>query len=114
MKFTMPDAVLYPLEGHSPEEALAKTTHMAVAAHQDDIEIMAFDGVMACFQQPDKWFTGVVVTNGAGSRATASMPVTRTPKWSPSAARSKRRRPWSASTPHRRCSTCPVRPQTMC
>ena len=67
MKFTMPDAVLYPLEGHSPEEALAKTTHMAVAAHQDDIEIMAFDGVMACFQQPDKWFTGVVVTNGAGS-----------------------------------------------
>ncbi|NLV41052.1 MAG: PIG-L family deacetylase [Candidatus Hydrogenedentes bacterium] len=67
MKFTMPDAVLYPLEGHSPEDALAKTTHMAVAAHQDDIEIMAFDGVMACFQQPDKWFTGVVVTNGAGS-----------------------------------------------
>ena len=67
MKFTMPDAVLYPLEGLSPEDALAKTTHMAVAAHQDDIEIMAFEGVMACFQQPDKWFTGVVVTNGAGS-----------------------------------------------
>ncbi len=67
MKFTMPDAVLCPLEGLSPEEALAKTTHMAVAAHQDDIEIMAFEGVMACFQQPDKWFTGVVVTNGAGS-----------------------------------------------
>lgn len=67
MKFTMPDAVLYPLEGLSPEEALAKTTHMAVAAHQDDIEIMAFEGIMACFQQPDKWFTGVVVTNGAGS-----------------------------------------------
>lgn len=67
MKFTMPDAVLYPLEGLSPEDALAKTTHMAVAAHQDDIEIMAFEGIMACFQQPDKWFAGVVVTNGAGS-----------------------------------------------
>lgn len=47
--------------------ALARTTHMAIAAHQDDIEIMAFDGIIKCFQQGDKWFTGVVVTNGSGS-----------------------------------------------
>jgi LmbE family N-acetylglucosaminyl deacetylase len=40
---------------------------MAIAAHQDDIEIMAIEGILACFQQPDKWFTGVVVTDGAGS-----------------------------------------------
>jgi LmbE family N-acetylglucosaminyl deacetylase len=40
---------------------------MAVGAHQDDLEIMAFDGILRCFQQDDKWFTGVVVTNGSGS-----------------------------------------------
>jgi LmbE family N-acetylglucosaminyl deacetylase len=40
---------------------------MAIAAHQDDIEIMAIDGILKCFQQPDRWFTGVVVTDGAGS-----------------------------------------------
>jgi LmbE family N-acetylglucosaminyl deacetylase len=40
---------------------------MAIAAHQDDIEIMAIEGILACFQQPDRWFTGVVVTDGAGS-----------------------------------------------
>jgi LmbE family N-acetylglucosaminyl deacetylase len=49
------------------EQALARTTHMAVAAHQDDIEIMAYHGVLACFGLTDKWFGGVVVTNGAGS-----------------------------------------------
>ena len=47
--------------------ALARTTHMAVSAHQDDIEIMAMDGVLQCFGKFDKWFTGVVATNGAGS-----------------------------------------------
>ena len=28
---------------------------------------MALDGVLACFANPDKWFMGVVVTDGAGS-----------------------------------------------
>lgn len=49
------------------EPALARTTHLTVGAHQDDLEIMAFDGIRACFQQNDRWFTGVVVTNGSGS-----------------------------------------------
>jgi LmbE family N-acetylglucosaminyl deacetylase len=40
---------------------------MAVSAHQDDLEIMAYHGIQACFQQVDKWFLGVVVTDGAGS-----------------------------------------------
>jgi LmbE family N-acetylglucosaminyl deacetylase len=48
-------------------EALARTTHMAIGAHQDDLEIMAIDGILKCFQQEDKWLTGVVVTNGSGS-----------------------------------------------
>jgi LmbE family N-acetylglucosaminyl deacetylase len=51
----------------STGEALARTTHLCVAAHQDDIEIMAYAGIAACFGREDKHFTGVVVTNGAGS-----------------------------------------------
>ena len=48
-------------------EALARTTHMGVSAHQDDLEIMAFRGIVECFGVEDRWFLGVVVTNGAGS-----------------------------------------------
>jgi LmbE family N-acetylglucosaminyl deacetylase len=39
----------------------------AISAHQDDIEIMAYHGIAECFGRKDKWFTGVVATNGAGS-----------------------------------------------
>jgi LmbE family N-acetylglucosaminyl deacetylase len=54
-------------DGLAPEAALARTTHLCISAHQDDIEIMAYHGVAECFGLKDKWFTGVVVTNGAGS-----------------------------------------------
>jgi LmbE family N-acetylglucosaminyl deacetylase len=50
-----------------PADALARTTHLAIAAHQDDIEIMAYHGIAECFGRTDRWFTGVVATNGAGS-----------------------------------------------
>ena len=70
MQFTLPTAQLY-IPDNAPEaEALARTTHLAIAAHQDDIEIMAIDGILAAFGQPDRWFTGVVMTNGAGSPRT--------------------------------------------
>jgi len=48
-------------------EALSRTTHLSIAAHQDDIEIMAYHGIAECFGREDQWFTGVVATNGAGS-----------------------------------------------
>src|SRR5688572_16535882 len=68
MKFSHSAAdVLVPDSKLSPEAALARTTHLCVAAHQDDIEIMAYQGIAECFGQSDKWFSGVVVTNGAGS-----------------------------------------------
>ncbi|MEA3440463.1 MAG: PIG-L family deacetylase [Chloroflexota bacterium] len=54
-------------DGIPVDKALERTTHLAVCAHQDDIEIMAIDGVLKCYQRQDQWFTGVVVTNGAGS-----------------------------------------------
>jgi LmbE family N-acetylglucosaminyl deacetylase len=68
MKFSHSAAdILVPDSRLSPEAALARTTHLCVAAHQDDIEIMAYHGIAECFGQQDKWFSGVIVTNGAGS-----------------------------------------------
>ena len=46
---------------------MAKTTHLAVGAHQDDIEFMALHGILECFGKADKWFSGVTVTDGGGS-----------------------------------------------
>ena len=67
MQFHNSNADLFVPDGAAPEAALARTTHLCISAHQDDIEIMAYHGVAECFGQRDKWFTGVVVTNGAGS-----------------------------------------------
>ena len=67
MKFHLDTAEVY-LPDHMPEaQALARTTHLCFAAHQDDIEIMAAQPILECFQQEDQWFTGVVVTDGRGS-----------------------------------------------
>lgn len=67
MKFVKDGAELFIPDGKPEEEALARTTHMAISAHQDDIEIMAYHGILNCFGKEDQWFSGVVVTNGAGS-----------------------------------------------
>ncbi len=67
MKFKIDTAQLFVPDNLPPEEALGRTTHMAIGAHQDDLEIMAIDGILKCFQQKERWFTGVVVTNGRGS-----------------------------------------------
>ena len=67
MRFHLPTAEIFIPDGAPLEQALPRTTHIAVAAHQDDIEIMAAAPILACFQQKDRWFTGVVVTDGRGS-----------------------------------------------
>ena len=67
MKFHLDTAEIYIPDGMPAEQALARTTHLCLAAHQDDIEIMAAQPILECFQQQDKWFTGVVVTDGRGS-----------------------------------------------
>src|SRR5512143_3890029 len=63
----MASAEVYVPDGLGVKEALMRTTHLCVSAHQDDIEIMAAAPILECFQQKDKWFTGVVVTDGRGS-----------------------------------------------
>ena len=67
MNFHLPTAEVYIPDDLPLEQALARTTHLCIAAHQDDIEIMAAQPIIECFQQKDKWFTGVVVTDGRGS-----------------------------------------------
>ncbi|MDD5091847.1 MAG: PIG-L family deacetylase [Candidatus Wallbacteria bacterium] len=54
-------------DGSTVESALSRTTHLCICAHQDDMEIFAFHGIAECFNSTDRWFTGVVVTDGAGS-----------------------------------------------
>lgn len=60
-------AEIFVPDGTPVDEALARTTHMGIGAHQDDLEIMAYDGILKCFAQPDRWFMGVTCTNGSGS-----------------------------------------------
>lgn len=70
MKLSHPNADVFVPNGEAPEVALARTTHLCVIAHQDDIEINAYPAVAACHGRSDRFFTGVVMTNGAGSART--------------------------------------------
>lgn len=67
MEFYMSGAELYVPDGVSENEALKRTTHMGISAHQDDLEIMTYPGILKCFGSKDDWYLGVVVTDGAGS-----------------------------------------------
>ena len=51
------------------EDALARTTHLAIGAHSDDLEIMAYHGIVDCYgyRKRNKWFSGITVTDGRGS-----------------------------------------------
>jgi LmbE family N-acetylglucosaminyl deacetylase len=67
MQFHNPLSEIYVPDNALVEEALSRTTHLAVGAHQDDIEFMAYHGILECFGKADRHFTSVTVTNGAGS-----------------------------------------------
>jgi LmbE family N-acetylglucosaminyl deacetylase len=59
-RLTIPD-------GLSGSPAIARTTHLGIGAHQDDLEFMAFHGILACYDRTDRWFGGVTITDGRGS-----------------------------------------------
>ncbi|HOJ11312.1 MAG TPA: PIG-L family deacetylase [Clostridiales bacterium] len=67
MKLKQPGAELFIPDNLTVEEGIARTTHMGISAHQDDIEIMAYHGVMECFGKEDQWFFATILTDGAGS-----------------------------------------------
>lgn len=59
-RFFIPDCL--------PEaDALPRTTHLGVGAHPDDLEFMTWHGIVSSYRSEDRWFAGVVVTDGAGS-----------------------------------------------
>ena len=67
LELTNPGAEVFVPDDAGIDEALARTTHLAVGAHPDDIPIMALDGIGQCFGRHDQWFLGVTVTDGSGS-----------------------------------------------
>jgi LmbE family N-acetylglucosaminyl deacetylase len=67
MKFHLQTAELFIPDGLPEEKALDRITHLAISAHQDDIEIMAVEPILKCFQREDLWFGAVVMTDGRGS-----------------------------------------------
>ena len=67
MKLSQPRAEIWVPDGANETESLARVTHMAIAAHQDDVEVMALEGILAGFGSGNRCFMAVIVTNGAGS-----------------------------------------------
>ena len=63
LKLTKPGAEIF-----APDGLIA--THLAIAAHADDIEMMALDGILTCFGHPEYSFAGIITTDGAGSSRT--------------------------------------------
>lgn len=70
MKLHNSTAEVFIPDGKPQVEALRRITHLGIGAHQDDLEFMAFHGILECFARDDKWFGGVTCTNGAGSSRT--------------------------------------------
>lgn len=75
----MPEAPPPAADVHVPDgvpvpDALARTTDLAVGAHPDDLEILVPGIIGACRDDPDRWFTGIVCTDGAGSVAPPDHP----------------------------------------
>src|SRR3990170_4629582 len=88
MRLGVDTAEVFVPDGLPVEAALARTTHLGIGAHQDDLEIMAIHGILSCFHQKDHWFTGVVVTDGGGKgggkcRNVQSLPQPAPGRWAP-------------------------------
>ena len=67
MKLHNPTAEIFIPDHKGLTDALPRITHLGIGAHQDDLEFMAFHGILKCFARDDQWFGGVTCTNGAGS-----------------------------------------------
>ena len=67
MKFHNKAAEIFIPSGLDEQKALSQTTHLCIAAHHDDLEIMAYAPIAECYGNSSKHFSGVVVTDGGGS-----------------------------------------------
>lgn len=60
-------AQIFVPDGTPEDKAISRTTHMGVGGHPDDLEILAYHGILECFGSQERWFSGVTVTDGGGS-----------------------------------------------
>jgi LmbE family N-acetylglucosaminyl deacetylase len=67
MKLHNSTVEIYVPDGKPVAAALKRITHLGIGAHQDDLEFMAFHGILECHASKSKWFGGVTCTNGSGS-----------------------------------------------
>lgn len=67
MKLNAADADIFIPDGSSLQKALDRTTHLGIGAHADDLEVLAFHGIIAGYDNPHGWFSGITCTNGSGS-----------------------------------------------
>jgi LmbE family N-acetylglucosaminyl deacetylase len=72
MKLHQISADIFIPDGSPAPAAFSRITHLGVGAHQDDLEFMAFHGIIACYHSDDQWFGGVTCTNGSGSARTGA------------------------------------------
>jgi LmbE family N-acetylglucosaminyl deacetylase len=72
MKLHQSSADIFIPDCSSTPAAFSRITHLGVGAHQDDLEFMAFHGIIACYHSEDQWFGGVTCTNGSGSARTGA------------------------------------------
>ena len=70
MKLNHPAAEIFIPDGQPEDSAFPRVTHLGIGAHQDDLEFMAFHGILECFGKSDQWFGGVTCTDGHGSSRT--------------------------------------------
>jgi LmbE family N-acetylglucosaminyl deacetylase len=70
VKLFYPTAETFIPDGRPENEALRRITHLGIGAHQDDLEFMAFHGILEGYASEEKWFGGVTCTNGSGSART--------------------------------------------
>lgn len=67
LELHQPAADLFIPDGMPAAGALGRITHLGIGAHQDDLEFMAFHGILQCHGSGSDWFGGVTCTDGAGS-----------------------------------------------
>jgi len=70
VKLHKPEASIFAPDGRPVAEALARTTHLGIGAHADDLEVMAYHGIAECLGSSERWFAGITCTTGAGSPRT--------------------------------------------
>jgi LmbE family N-acetylglucosaminyl deacetylase len=67
LALTRPGADVFVPDGAPVAAALASVTHLGIAAHADDLEIMAYHGIRTGRSEPGARFGAVVCTDGAGA-----------------------------------------------